>query len=105
MGTHEDAMDHVYKESIPRIIASLEKLKSEFAKVQSTTDWTHLRVEPLLRHARHLDELLKSKQFSGEVDRLRRGVGMFHADLVYFRESLQGLKKVLETEKRAAARR
>jgi len=30
---------------------------------------------------------------------------MFHADLVYFRENLQGLKKVLESERKAAARR
>jgi hypothetical protein len=98
-------MDRVYKADIPQVIDRLEKLESEFAKFEPTTDWASLRIEPLLNHAKRLDEVLKSKRFSSEIDRLRRGVDMFHADLVYFRDNIRGLNNVLESEKKAAARR
>jgi hypothetical protein len=98
-------MDRVYKRSIPETVVALENLKAEFAKVQPSTDWSKLRIEPLLGHARMLDEMLRSRKFSSEIDRLRRGVGMFHADLVYFRENIRGLNKVLESERRSLKRR
>jgi hypothetical protein len=98
-------MDRVYKRGIPEAVERLEHLKSEFAKLDPATDWTKLRVDPLLAHARQLDRVLKSSRFASELDRLRRGVQMFHADLVYFRDSINGLEKVLEAEKKASARR
>jgi hypothetical protein len=80
-------------------------LRGQFAELKSSTDWTRLRIEPLLQHATSLHRLLSSGEFARENARLKAGVGMLHADLVYFRENLRGLEKVLASEKRAALRR
>jgi hypothetical protein len=98
-------MDRVYKLDIPASVQSLEALRAEFAKLPSKTDWTRLRIDPLLSHARSLAGMLRSKEFARETARLRVGVGMFHADLIYFRENIRGLKKVLESERAASVRR
>src|ERR1700740_910894 len=103
--SEEDSMDRTYKQDIPSVIKRLEGLRDAFATLDSKTDWTRLRIEPLLEHAKSLDRLIHARQFTRETTRLRRGVAMFHADLVYFRENLQGLKKVLESERKAAPRR
>jgi len=98
-------MDRRYKEDIPRMRRSLEKMKKEFSGVASTTDWTKLRIEPLLDHAKFLERLLRSPKFARETARLRRGVVMFHSDLVYFRENIKVLKEILEVERRSHGRR
>jgi hypothetical protein len=103
--SEEDSMDRAYKQDIPSVIKRLEGLRDAFAALDSKTDWTRLRIEPLLEHAKSLDRLIHTRQFARETTRLRRGVAMFHADLVYFRGNLQGLKKVLESERKAAPRR
>jgi hypothetical protein len=92
-------MDRSYKEDIPRARKALEELKKEFSSVASTTDWTKLRIEPLLDHVRSLELLLRSPRFARETARLRRGVVMFHADLVYLRENVKALKEILAVEK------
>ncbi len=94
-------MDRVYKEDIPRKRRELAELKEEFSHVASTTDWTKLRIEPLLEHARSLERLLRSPKFLRETSRLPRGVVMFHSDLVYLRENVNALKAILEAEQRA----
>jgi hypothetical protein len=94
-------MDRVYKEDIPRKRRALAELKEEFSRVASATDWTRLRIEPLLEHARFLERLLRSRKFLRETSRLPRGVVMFHSDLVYLRENVNALKAILEAEKRA----
>ena len=91
-------MDRSYKEDIPKIRRALEELRKEFSTVASTTDWTKLRIEPLLDHVKSLERLLRSPKFSRETARLRRGVVMFHSDLVYLRENVKALKKILEVE-------
>jgi hypothetical protein len=98
-------LDRVYKEEIPSVVKILEDLKVKFAGLDSRTDWTKLRIDPLLEHAKLLAQRLRIREFAGETARLRSGVGMFHADLVYFRENIRGLKKVLESERVAAPRR
>jgi hypothetical protein len=98
-------MDRVYKEDIPSVVKTLQALRDEFVRLDSRTDWARLRIEPLLGHAKRLDRLLRSKDFVGETARLRVGVGMFHADLVYFRENIRGLKNVLALERKAALNR
>jgi hypothetical protein len=103
--SEEDSMDRAYKQDIPSVIKRLEGLRDAFATLDSKTDWARLRVEPLLEHAKSLDRLIHTRQFARETTRLRRGVAMFHTDLVYFRENLQGLKKVLESERKTAPRR
>ena len=97
-------MDRSYKEDIPRMRRSLEKMKKEFSGVASTTDWTKLRIEPLLDHVKSLERLLRSPKFARETARLRRGVVMFHSDLVYLRENVKSLKNILEVERRRSDR-
>jgi hypothetical protein len=98
-------MDRVYKRSIPDAIHRLEALRTQFADVDPKTDWTRLRVEPLLAHAKSLRGLLRSRSFARETSRLRTGVGMFHADLVYLQDNIRGLEKILISERTRALRR
>src|ERR1700741_5337014 len=92
-------MDRSYKEDIPKTKRALEELKKEFAGLASTTNWTKLRIEPLLNHLKSLEWLLRSPKFARETARLRRGVVMFHSDLVYLRENVKALKEILAVEK------
>jgi len=98
-------MDRSYKEDIPKAKKALEELKKEFSGIASTTDWTKLRVEPLLEHVKFLERLLRSPKFSRETSWLRRGVVMFHSDLVYLRENVKALKEILKIERRFHTRR
>ena len=93
-------MDRSYKEDIPKIRKALEALRSELAELRSTTNWTKLRIEPLLEHVKYLERVLGSPKFARETARLRRGVAMFRADLVYFRENIKELKKIVAIESR-----
>lgn len=93
-------VDKVYKTGIPSLREELANLKAEFSGFDSGTDWKRLRIEPLLTHAEALERLLKEPSFAKEYSRLRRGVVMFHSDLVYLRDNVKALKKVLESEKR-----
>jgi hypothetical protein len=94
-------MDRSYKEDIPKTKRALEELKKEFSGVASTTDWIKLRIEPMLDHVKFLERLIRSPRFARETARLRRGVVMFHSDLVYLRENVKALKQILEVEKRS----
>ena len=94
-------MDRSYKQDIPKAKKALEELKEAFAGVTSTTDWTKLRIEPLLDHVKSLDQLLRSPKFAREITRLRRGVAMFHSDLVYLRENVKALREILKVETRS----
>ena len=94
-------VDQVYKTALPRLRKDLEKLKREFSTLDSTkTNWIELRIDPLLRHLDSLEQLLRSKNYSREFSRLRKGVVLFHSDLVYFRENVKELEKLLSSEKR-----
>jgi chromosome segregation ATPase len=94
-------VDRVYKTNIPALRRALEKLRTEFSELNSRTEWIKLRVEPLLRHVKELEQQLKSQGSS----RLTKGVRLFHSDLVYLRENVKGLKKVLQSEKQSLQRR
>ncbi len=99
-------VDRVYKDALPNFRKALEELRQGFASLPSnTTDWNQMRVEPLLRHVVSLEEVLRSKRFAGENARLKRGVPMFHSDLVYLRLNLMVLQETLEREKKAIERR
>ena len=98
-------MDRSYKEDIPKTKKALEKLKKEFSGVASTTDWTRLRIQPLLYHVKSIERLLRSPKFARETARLRRGVAMFHSDLVYLRENVKALKEILHAERKSHRRR
>lgn len=93
-------MDRVYKAGIPQLREKLAGLKQEYSSLDSGTDWTKLRIEPLLKHAEGLEHILNQPDFAKEYSRLRRGVVMFHSDLVYLRDNVKALEKTLEAEKK-----
>lgn len=96
-------VDKVYKEELPRLRNTLEKLREDFSELGSNrTNWTRLRIEPLIMHLESLEKVVHSQEFSQEFSRLRKGVEMFHSDLVYFRTNIRGLKKILESTKKSA---
>jgi hypothetical protein len=95
-------VDRVYKKDLPRLRNTLEKLREDFSNLGSTkTNWTRLRIEPLLKHLEALQQLLNSREFSDEFSRLRKGVELFHSDLVYLRTNVKGLEKLLQSEKKS----
>jgi hypothetical protein len=65
-------MDKSYKDDIPKARRALEELKKEFSEVASTTDWTQLRIEPLLDHVRSLERVLRSPKFARETARFEK---------------------------------
>jgi hypothetical protein len=94
-------VDRVYKADIPALRKALEKLKKEFSELKSKTNWSELRVEPLLRHTKELEQQLRTQGSS----RLTKGVQLFHSDLVYLRKNVKGLKEVLQSERKSLQRR
>jgi len=93
-------VDRVYKASIPQLREKLARLEEEFSGLDSGTDWKKLRIDPLLKHAEGLERLLNQPDFAREYSRLRRGVVMFHSDLVYLRDNVRALEKTLEAERK-----
>ncbi len=93
-------VDRVYKGGVPELRKSIERLRGEFSKLRTPTDWVRLRVDPLRKHARELERLLTSPKFSGEFSRLKKGVALFHSDLVYLRTNVRELQRILENEKK-----
>ncbi len=98
-------VDKVYKKQLPAKRKALEKLRENFSNLSSKTDWTKLRIEPLLKHLELLEQLLGSGEFSREFSRLTKGVVFFRSDLEYFRKNVKGLEKVLQSEKEFLGRR
>lgn len=93
----------MYKADLPRLRKTLEKLKGDFADLRPTkTDWIGLRINPLLKHIEVLERLQHSREYSQEFSRLKRGVALFHSDLVYFRKNVDELEKLLQSEKSRA---
>jgi len=98
----ESMVDSAYKAGLPRLRKALERLRDDFSNLDSSkTDWTRLRIEPLLKHLDSLEQLLNSGEFSEEFSRLRKGVELFHSDLVYLRANVKGLEKMLQSEKKS----
>ena len=97
----EKMVDRVYKEDLSRLRKSLEELRVDFSSLDSSkTDWAKLRIDQLLKHLDSLEQLLHSAEFSREFSHLRKGVALFHSDLVYLRENVKELKKLLQSEKK-----
>jgi hypothetical protein len=96
-------VDRVYKEDLPRLRKTLEELRENFSSLDSSKpNWAKLRIDPLLKHLDSLEQLLHSGEFSKEFSHLREGVPLFHSDLVYLRENIKGLKKLLQSEKKSS---
>jgi hypothetical protein len=98
-------VDRVYKADLPAKRKALERLRKEFAKLGAPTDWVRWRIDPLLHHARSLERQLTSRRFSAEFSRLKRGVSMFHSDLVYLRSNVRDLEQLLRVEQKRSRRR
>ena len=96
-------VDRVYKEDLLRLRKALEELRENFSSLGSSkTDWAKLRIDPLLKHLDSLEHLLHSEEFSRESSHLRKGVLLFHSDLVYLRENVKELKKLFQSEKKSS---
>lgn len=94
-------VDRVYKEGLPSLRNTLENLRDDFAYLGPPGEvWARLRIDPLLKHLNNLDHLMHSEEFSGEFSRLTRGVELFHSDLVYLRQNVKGLQRLLLSERR-----
>ena len=94
-------VDRAYKEDLPRLRARLENLRADFADLgPSGAKWARLRIDPLLEHLDTLERLMHSDEFSGEFSRLKKGVELFHSDLVYLRQNVMGLQELLLSESR-----
>lgn len=93
-------VDRVYKGAIPQLRRTIEGLRKEFSRLDSGTDWVHLRIEPVLQHARELERLMTSRKFAEEFAHLTKGVSLFHSDLVYLNTNVKELRKLLQTEHR-----
>ena len=98
-------VDRVYKKQLPAQRRALEELRESFSNLSPKTDWTKLRIEPLLRHVELLERLLGSREFSRESSRLTKGVELFRSDLEYFRKNVKGLERLLQSEKKFLGRR
>ena len=93
--------DRVYKSDLPRLRGVLLEMKSELSKIEPSTDWVRLRVDTPLRHVELRERLAPSLESSD----LRGGVPLLHSDLVYFRANVDGLRRVLASERRWSQRR
>ena len=98
-------VDRAYKDELPSLRNTLGKLREDFANLSPKTNWTKLRIEPLLKHLESLEQLLVSREFSQEFSHLRKGVVLFHSDLVYFRTNVKGLKEILQSEEKSMGRK
>jgi predicted RNase H-like nuclease (RuvC/YqgF family) len=98
-------VDRVYKKQIPALRKALERLREDFSNLSPKTDWTGLRIEPLLKHAESLERLLGSREFSREFSRLTKGVVFFRSDLEYLRTNVKRLEKLLQSESESLGRR
>ena len=96
-------VDRVYKGGIPELRKALERLRQEFSREDSRTDWVHLRIDPVLKHAKELERLVASRKFAREFSRLTKGVALFHSDLVYLRANVQALQRLLRAERKERA--
>lgn len=94
-------VDRVYRSDLPRLRKELQNLRKEFLKIATSTDWVGLRIDPLIAHVELLRRMVRTWDAAGT----RGGVPMLHSDLVYFRQNVQGLRKVLASERRLAQRR
>jgi hypothetical protein len=94
-------VDRVYRSDLPRLRATLLGLRDGFSRIESSTDWVRLRIDPLLSHVERLEKMVRV----WESSRLSGGVPMLHSDLVYFRQNVVWLKQALVAETRRSQRR
>ena len=89
-------VDRVYRTNLPSLRKSLLNMRREFSALDTSTDWVRLRVDPLLAHIDQLRAMIGIWDSS----RHRGAVPLLHADLVYFRKNVRGLRRVLAVERR-----
>jgi hypothetical protein len=97
-------VDRVYKANLPALRTTLENLRKEFARLEPSTNWSRLRIEPLLKHVVALERSLRSREFPRTSSGLRGGVTMLHSDLVYLQSNVDALKRILASERQRLGR-
>lgn len=86
----------IHQADLPRLRKTLLNMRKEFSQFDPSTDWVRLRIDPLLAHIDQLKAMVRIWDSS----RQSGGVPMLHSDLVYFRENVKGLGRVLASERR-----
>jgi hypothetical protein len=95
-------VDRMYRRSLPRLRASLERLRRDFARFDAGgAAWIAVRIDPLLRHARALEARLAALGGARVPARFTGAVPMLHADLVYLRANVAALERILDARRRA----
>jgi septal ring factor EnvC (AmiA/AmiB activator) len=97
-------VDRAYKGALPDFREKLQRMRTEYSRLKLKTNWSKLRVEPLLKHVKELERRLRSTEFSRESSRLKKGVNQFHSDLVYLRDNVRWLEEILRSEKARLAK-
>lgn len=94
-------VDRVYRSDLPRLRKILLKMRKEFVEIGAPTDWVRIRIDPLLAHLEQLNRMVRI----WDSARRQQGVSMLHSDLVYFRENVIGLERVLAAERKRSGNR
>lgn len=94
-------VDRVYRTDLPELRKNLLNLRKEFSTLDTSTDWVLLRVDPLIAHVDRLQAMVRIWDSS----RLRGAVPLLHADLVYFRSNVRGLRRLLSSEERMSRKK
>ena len=89
-------VDRVYRSDLPRLRKELQILRKESLKIEPSTDWVSLRIDPLIAHVDVLRRRIRTWDSAGT----RGAVPMLHSDLVYFRKNVKSLREVLAAERR-----
>jgi hypothetical protein len=89
-------VDRVYRSDLPHMREVLLNMRKEFLKANPSTAWVRLRIDPLLTHLEQLRTMVPEWDSSGPLG----GVPMLHSDLVYFRQNVRGLQRVLASERK-----
>jgi hypothetical protein len=68
-------VDQVYKKQLPELRGALEQLREDFSNLGSKTDWTKLRIEPLLSHIESLEQVLGSERVRERIFAIEKRSG------------------------------
>jgi len=91
-------MKDEYIKNLENLKNDLEKIKEEVENIKISTDWNSLRVIPLLNYIDVLIKALSSYPYEEFLN--ENFIEIIKLDLEYFSKNLEGLKKLLDSEKK-----
>jgi len=86
-----------YIKNLENLRNELEKIEKEFKEINPIPDWNSLRVIPLLDHIKNLIKILENYTYPKLDEKFEEAI---KSDLEYFNKNLEGLKRVLDSEKK-----